>query len=124
MKRMIWLTLMVAGLGLAASESAFGWERGVRGADASGTAYGGQCWHAPYYHTGYGMPVAMVVPPTAERQVHWGWGIGATRVTPIWPQYQLGYPQAGSFGPAPMSATPAWPTSTDQFGVYYIRGPW
>lgn len=127
MKRLSWLTLVVAGLiGLAGGESALGWERGVRTASApAATCDGnGNCWHGPYYHTAWGMPVALVVPPTAERQVHWGSGIGATTVTPICPQYQLAYPQAGGFGPVPMSATPLWPNSTDQFGVYYVRGPW
>jgi hypothetical protein len=121
MKRFILLTVLAAGLaGVALTGSASAWETGrLRAAPAPAN-----CWHGPYYHTGWGMPVALIVPPTAERQTHWGWGIGNTRVTPIGAQYQLGYPVAGPFGPAPLYPTPAWPSDLDQFGVYYIRGPW
>src|SRR5688572_3064725 len=44
-------------------------------------------WHAGYYHTMWGRPVALVVPPTARYQTNYGWGIGNTRVTPIYPQF-------------------------------------
>jgi hypothetical protein len=81
-------------------------------------------WHGSHYHSAWGTPVALVVPPTAEYQTHWGWGVGNTRVTPICPQFHRNYPgpmpyHAGSFQP-----TPRWPSDTDQFGVYYVRGPW
>jgi hypothetical protein len=80
-------------------------------------------WHNAYYHAAYGEPIALVVPPTAEYQSQYGWGVGATRVTPIYHQFGRAYPGAagayGSFYP-----TPAWPSDTNQFGVYYIRGPW
>ena len=36
--------------------------------------------------------MALVVPPTAERQAHLGWGVGATRVTPVEHQFGRGYP--------------------------------
>ncbi len=81
-------------------------------------------WHGAYYHTMWGMPVAQVVPPTAERQTHWGWGVGATHITPIWSQYGTGYAVPGGYGPAAIYPTPPWPSSTEQFGVYYVRGPW
>jgi len=55
------------------------------------------CWHHPYYSASWGMPVSIVVPPTAELQTHWGWGIGATRVTPICSQYQRNYPGPGQY---------------------------
>ena len=45
-------------------------------------------WHGDYYDVAWGVPVAMVVPPTAEKQAHLGWGVGATRVTPI--EHQFG----------------------------------
>ncbi len=80
-------------------------------------------WHGGYYDVAWGAPVAVLVPPTAESQTHLGWGVGATRVTPIQHQFHRGYP-----GPVPGDAgflpTPRWPSSTDQFGDYYIRGPW
>jgi hypothetical protein len=83
-------------------------------------------WHGDYYDATYGTPVAVVVPPKAETQTHLGWGVGATRVTPIQHQFQRDYSGGGGgtnnrswFRP-----TPAWPSNTDQFGDYYIRGPW
>jgi hypothetical protein len=67
--------------------------------------------------------VALVVPPTAENQAHLGWGVGATRVTPIEHQFGRGYPGPSQPG-GPFYPTPPWPGGTDQFGDYYIRGPW
>lgn len=81
-------------------------------------------WHAGYYDAAWGAPVAVVVPPTARFQTHYGWGIGATRVTPIHPQFQLGYPGPSYYEPGSILPAPAWPSSTDQLGYYYIRGPW
>jgi hypothetical protein len=81
-------------------------------------------WHGAYYDAAWGMPVAVLVPPTAETQTHWGWGVGATRVTPIQHQFQRGYPGAGTYNRAWFRPTPPQPSSTDQFGDYYIRGPW
>jgi hypothetical protein len=83
-------------------------------------------WHGGYYDTAWGTPVALVVPPTAEAQTHLGWGVGATRVTPIQHQFQRAYPGAGVGGytRSGFRPTPPWPSSTDQFGDYYIRGPW
>ncbi len=80
-------------------------------------------WHGDYYDVAWGVPVALVVPPTAEHQAHLGWGVGATRVTRTEHQFGRGYP--GPSGPGgPFYPTPPWPSSTDQFGDYYIRGPW
>ncbi len=81
-------------------------------------------WHGGYYEAGWGMPLALVVPPTAEKQVHYGWGVGATRTTPIYYQHQPGYPLPGYYHRAGFLPVPQWPSDTDQFGVYYIRGPW
>ena len=81
-------------------------------------------WHGNYYDSAWGMPVAVVVPPTAESLTHYGWGVGATRVTPIQHQFQRGYPGPGSYNRSWFRPTPPWPSSTDQFGDYYIRGPW
>lgn len=81
-------------------------------------------WHGDYYDTAWGTPVAVVVPPTAENQTHWGWGVGTTRVTPIQHQFQRNYPGPSEYKRSWFHATPAWPSSTDQFGDYYIRGPW
>jgi len=83
-----------------------------------------QPWHGGYYHTAWGMPVAVVVPPTAELQTHWGWGVGNTRVTPICPQFERHWPGPGTYSRRHFRPTPAWPSDTDQFGAYYVRGPW
>jgi hypothetical protein len=82
-----------------------------------------QPWHGGYYNLAWGQPVAVVVPPTAGRQTKWGWGVTNTEVRPIWHQYERAYPgpATGGVGFAP---TPYWPSHTDQFGYYYIRGPW
>jgi hypothetical protein len=87
-------------------------------------AQGITCWHGYYYHTGWGTPVALVVPPTAENQTHWGWGVGNTRITPIAPQFGRNYGGPGWNVPGALLPTPRWPSDTDQFGVYYVRGPW
>ncbi len=82
-------------------------------------------WHCGYYYTQWGSPVALVVPPTAEKQYSMGWGVGNTRLTRIYHQYGRPYPgpYAGNPGQR-FSATPYWPSDTSQFGVYYVRGPW
>ena len=81
-------------------------------------------WHGGYYDAAWGLPVAVLVPPTAESQTHWSWGVGGTRVTPIQHQFQRDYPGPGAYNRAGFRPTPPWPSSTDQFGDYYIRGPW
>jgi hypothetical protein len=81
-------------------------------------------WHGDYYDAAWGVPVAVVVPPTAESQAHLGWGVGATRATPNQHQFQRAYPGAPGSGKAWFRPTPPWPSNTDQFGDYYIRGPW
>lgn len=87
-------------------------------------------WHAGYYNTQYGAPVALVVPPTARMSTRWGWGVSQSTMSPIYPQFKRPYPgpvmvdEATGLGPNPLLPTPRWPSHTDQFGVYYVRGPW
>ena len=82
-------------------------------------------WHGDYYYTQWGVPVSLVVPPTAHMHREMGWGVSQSSMYPIWHQFKRGYNgqyEAGSgkqFLP-----TPLWPSHTEQFGVYYIRGPW
>jgi hypothetical protein len=87
-----------------------------------------QSWHAGYYHTAWGGPVALMVAPTARMQTRWGWGVAQSTVSPIYPQFKRPYPSAAGGGMAagtnPLQPTPRWPSHTDQFGVYYVRGPW
>jgi hypothetical protein len=80
-------------------------------------------WHANYYNQQWGVPTALVVPPYSNTQSAYSWGVARTTVTPIYHQY--GRPFPGEFeGPGPLQPTPIWPSHTDQFGKYYIRGPW
>ncbi len=81
-------------------------------------------WNGPYYDVAWGMPVAVVVPPTAENQIHYGRTVGATRVTSIQHQYEATYPPESVFHRSRYAPTPAWPRDTDEFGDYYIRAPW
>jgi hypothetical protein len=84
-----------------------------------------QPWHGPYYHREYGAPVALVVPPTASAHTQWSWGVAQTHVMPTYHQFGRAYP-GGVPGEylGPLYPTPAWPSHTDQFGVYPVRGPW
>jgi len=90
----------------------------------------GQCrgvqyrpWHCGYYHTEYGAPVALVMPPTAELTTNMGWGVSNTRVTKICHQFARPYPGYGATGAYPLMPTPHWPSDTAQFGVYPVRAP-
>ncbi len=84
-----------------------------------------QCynWNRNYAHTEYGQPVALVVPPTAQLQTNWGWGVASSRISRIDHQFQRNYPGNAMFG-GPFRPTPVWPSDTTQFGVYPVRGPW
>ncbi len=92
-------------------------------AAGSGAPSGG-AWHGEYYDTTWGMPVAVVVPPGARTQTNYGWGIGGTTVTPIQPQFQRMEAPASQYHRGAFRPTPPWPSNTNQFGDYYIRGPW
>ncbi len=81
-------------------------------------------WHGGYYHQMYGQPLALVVPPTAHMRQTLSWGVSQNLMYPI--HHQFGR-SANSPGAAPQGGfrpTPNWPSHTDQFGVYYVRGPW
>lgn len=82
-------------------------------------------WHGDYYYTPKGVPVSLIVPPTAQMQVKWGWGVAQSDMSPIYHQYYRAYPGGleGGAGTS-LQPTPQWPSHTDQFGVYYVRGPW
>lgn len=79
-----------------------------------------QNWYGGYYHTAWNQPVALVVPPNARRQHHYNWGVSNTRVTRIDARFGAG---AVGYGGVQLQPTPLWPSSTDQFGVYPVRGP-
>jgi len=80
-------------------------------------------WNRNYAYTDYGLPTALVVPPTAQLQTNWGWGVASSRISRIDHQFQRNYPGPGPFG-GPYRPTPVWPSDTTQFGVYYVRAPW
>jgi hypothetical protein len=86
-------------------------------------------WHAGYYHTEWGAPLALMVPPTVRTHTRWSWGVAQTSVLPLYHQFERPYPgpPIGAMygdGYSALRPTPRWPSHTDQFGVYYIRGPW
>ena len=81
-------------------------------------------WHAGYYDPAWGMPTPLVVPPKAEMETNWGWGVGNTRITPLFHQFQRTYPGPLFYDPRTLRPVPVWPSDTTQFGVYSVRGPW
>lgn len=81
-------------------------------------------WHGSHQNTQYGRPVAVVVPPTAHMQSSYSWGVAQTRMNPNYHQYRRAYPGQAAPAGLPFQPTPRWPSSTDQHGYYYVRGPW
>jgi hypothetical protein len=126
-KQMLAVLAVAAGLSLLAPTSAVAGPPGYYGyTPADGWMYWyavQQPWHGAYYHTKYGKPVSLVVPPIANKQTHYNWGVTGTIVTPIYSQYGRAYPGEIGAG-SEFRPQPYWPSSTDQFGVYYVRGPW
>jgi hypothetical protein len=80
-------------------------------------------WNRNYAYTDYGLPTALIVPPTAQLQTNYGWGVASSRISRIDHQFQRNYPGNSQFG-GPFRPTPVWPSDTTQFGVYPVRGPW
>ncbi len=78
----------------------------------------------PYYNVAWGMPLTVVVPPTARSQTDYSWGVPSVRVSPITSQFQYQSPppsssyQMGQYPPAPPQ-----PSDTQQIGDYYGRAP-
>ena len=86
----------------------------------------GKSWHSAWYDPAEGRPIALVVPPTAEFQTQYGWGVPSSRVMPIYHQFRRPYPGPGAVGGAGggFMPTPNQPSDTVQFGVNAVRGPW
>jgi hypothetical protein len=81
-------------------------------------------WHHDYYDPAWApQPHALVVPPTTHRHVEYNWGVAGTENLPIRHQFNRGY-YGEVYGGGAFAPTPPQPTSTHQFGVYYIRAPW
>ncbi len=84
----------------------------------------GQPWHGSYYYGNSGQPLALVVPPTAHMRQTYAWGVSQNTNHPIYHQYRRSASFPGAASPGQFAPTPVWPSHTDQFGVYYVRGPW
>lgn len=86
----------------------------------------GKSWHSGWYDPWEGRPIALVVPPTAEFQTQYAWGVPSSRVAPIYHQFRRPYPGPGAVGGAGggFMPTPNQPSDTVQFGVHAVRGPW
>ena len=88
----------------------------------------GKSWHSPWYNPADGRPIALVVPPTAEFQTQYAWGVPSSRVAPIYHQFRRPYPGPGALpgggGGTGFLPTPNQPSDTVQFGVNAVRGPW
>jgi len=86
----------------------------------------GKSWHSAWYDPAEGRPIALVVPPTAEFQAEYGWGVPSSRVAPIYHQFRRPYPGPGAVGGGGggFMPTPNQPSDTVQFGVSAVRGPW
>ena len=81
-------------------------------------------WHGAYYHIQYGQPLALVVPPTAHMRQTYSWGVSQNKMYPIHHQFGRSANSPGALPHGSFRPTPPWPSHTDQFGVYYVRGPW
>ncbi|MBI3838231.1 MAG: hypothetical protein HY288_09905, partial [Planctomycetia bacterium] len=66
-------------------------------------------WHGRNYNVQYGTPLALVVPPTAELQTDYTWGVTSSRVSRINHQFQRPWPN-GYLAPHGFRPTPPWPS--------------
>ena len=97
----------------------------VRRAHADRGAYwynANHSWHGGYQHVQWGHPLALIVPPTANMQTEYSWGVARTTMQPIHHQFHRPVALPGARGTT--VPTPPWPSSTRQIGVYSVRGPW
>lgn len=83
-----------------------------------------RAWHGNYYYLPYGQPTALVVPPTAHMRQTYSWGVSQNLMYPLNHQFGRNATFPGAQAPGSYQSTPHWPSHTDQFGVYYVRGPW
>lgn len=81
-------------------------------------------WHGAYYHTAYSRPIPVLVPPIVNSYSTMSWGVAYSETRPIHHQFRRPYPGIQPLTSTSFLPTPPWPSHTDQFGVYYVRGPW
>lgn len=123
-KRIVFLAVAGAACALGEGRAEAGWPFRKSHGDEAGVAMAQNTpWHGGYYSAEWGRPVAVVVPPTAGRQTRMNWGVGGSRVTNTYHQFNQNYSGATYEGSA-MRPAPPQPSSTDQMGYYYVRGPW
>lgn len=125
MKNLVLLAAVLFGVVFSASAEAKGPRRGF-GLASRGNAWANHhasssSWHGSHYYLPYGQPTAVVVPPNAIMQQTYAWGVSQNLMMPAYHQYSgPAIPGGGS----PFYATPRWPSSTTQFGLYNVRSPW
>jgi hypothetical protein len=81
-------------------------------------------WHGNYYYLPTGHPTALVVPPNVHMRQTYSWGVSQNLMYPMTHQFGRSASSPGAMQPGAFMPTPHWPSHTDQFGVYYVRGPW
>jgi hypothetical protein len=124
MKKLFLMTAMAVALASLASDAYAIHPRARAARDAAWFA-SARPWHGDYAYTPIGGPVALVVPPHADTMAAWGWGVTSSEIRPLYHQFGRADPGGAFFGETnPFLPTPLWPSHTDQFGVYPVRGPW
>jgi hypothetical protein len=124
MKQTSIFLMAAAAVLVAAVENAhaFGPKRAARIANYHASA---RSWHGDYAYTPWGGPVALVVPPHADTIAAWSWGVAQSEIRPLHHQFGRSDPGGVFYGEYnPYLPTPIWPSHTDQFGIYPVRGPW
>jgi hypothetical protein len=93
------------------------------GEGSSSAPYAGG-WQDGYYSAAWGMPMAVLVPPTARWQTDYAWGAGGTRISRIDARFQpaASGPES-SYRMNNYLPAPPQPSDTRQMGEYYVRGP-
>ena len=81
-------------------------------------------WNTNFYDPAWGMPEALVVPPTAKRQSNYAWGAGGSCVNRAGAQYraEASGPES-AYNQRNYLPAPPQPSDTQQLGVNYVRGP-
>lgn len=83
-----------------------------------------RAWHGNYAYLPYGQPTALVVPPNVHSRQTLSWGVSQNLMYPLNHQFGRNATAPGALPAGSFRSTPHWPSHTDQFGVYYVRGPW
>ena len=134
MKKMLLMAAWSVAALLAMSGSAQAQCQDCGNGGGNGRLFGGNrgpTWHGAYAHSEYGGPVALAVPHRARKHTNYFWGNPSSNTTHIRSRFAAGAGggecgNGGGYGggySGGIYPTPAWPSHTDQFGVYYVRVP-